>query len=86
MTLTSWAACSARQIWVPMISVRRTSSRFSRSMTSPSSMPSRYSITKKNAPSGVVPESVTSTMLGCPIFDAARASRRSRSTRSGIWL
>ncbi len=55
-------------------------------MSSPSSIPSRYSITKKNAPSGVVPESVTSTTLGCEIFEAARASRRSRSTRSGVWL
>ena len=43
-------------------------------------------MTKKNEPSGVVPESVTSTMFGCAIFDAARASRRSRSTRSGVWL
>ena len=38
-------------------------------------MPSMYSITKNNAPSGVVPESVTSTTFGCAIFEAARASR-----------
>ncbi len=43
-------------------------------------------MTKKNAPSGVVPESVTSTTFGCEIFEAARASRRRRSTRSGVWL
>ena len=80
------AAESARQIWVAMRSARATSSAPSRSITEPSSTPSRYSITKYAEPSVVVPESVTSTMCGWPIFDAARASRRNRSTRSGIRL
>ena len=37
----------------------------------PRGTPSR----RRTMPSGVVPESVTSTTLGCPIFEAARASR-----------
>ena len=80
------AAASARQIWLAIRSARAVSTAPSRSMMFPSSTPSRYSITKYTLPSLVVPESVTSTMFGCPIFEAARASRRNRSTRSGMRL
>jgi hypothetical protein len=86
MMPAAWAADSARQIMVAMRRARATSSAPSRSMTEPSSTPSRYSMTKYTEPSRVVPESVTSTMCGWPIFDAARASRRKRSTRSGMRL
>jgi hypothetical protein len=42
-----------------------------------------YSITKKTSPSDSWPKSVTSQMKGLPIFEAARASLRKRSTASG---
>src|SRR5260221_80016 len=56
MTLTVWAACRARQICPPMCRARCRPSFPSLKMSSPSSMPSRYSMTQKKAPSGVVPE------------------------------
>ena len=83
ITFTACAASRARQSCTAMFTARSTPRARSRWITSARSQPSRYSMTKYTAPVAVVPESVTSTMLGWPIREAARASRRKRATTSG---
>src|SRR5258708_4305065 len=85
----AWAAASARQICPEIFKARATSSAPSRSITLPSSTPSRYSITKYTLPSAVAPQAVASTMFGWPVVVVDVLVRRAAPDRAGLanrWL
>ena len=70
----SCAAPSAREIWAAILIARSGGNGAPWRIAAPSVWPSTNSITEYVMPSGVVPKSVTSTMFGWPIRDAAFAS------------